>query len=144
MGDPPWDYVARQGVMVLHPFGLGARGGFGATDPTRCPPRVFGENNALWAKVEAPSLQREDVSWAGEFRGSLKMLAEAVATHCRLQALLRFVRMPFWIISPQGHVIAGDLRYHSGNGLGFADIESKPGEVCLAHEPPWAPPSGTL
>jgi hypothetical protein len=141
-GSPPVDYFAREGVMVLRPWGLGEEGGFGATDPQRCPPRVFGENNALIARVEAPSLLQSDLSWAGEFRGSLSEFRRAVRTHCRVRAVMRFVRMPFWLIAPGGEMIAGDLRYHSGNGLGFADVESFEGEKCYEHEPSWTPPGG--
>jgi len=142
VGSPPLDYFAREGVVVFQPWGLGRDGHFGPNDPSRCPPRVFGQNNALNARVDAPSLQAPGVAWAGEFRGNLGELARALATHCRVRALLRFVRMPFWVISPSGDMLAGDLRYHSGNGRGFADIESRAGESCYAHEPVWEPSSG--
>jgi hypothetical protein len=55
---------------------------------------------------------------------------------------MRFVRTPFWILAPDGEMTAGDLRYHSGSGLGFADLVSHPGEECYAHEPAWKTPSG--
>lgn len=144
VGSPPVDYFARQGVIALHPFGIGEEGGFAPNDPHRCTPRRFAENSALRFEVEAPSLKQNDLVWAGEFRGNLKELNDAVATHCRLRALMRFVRMPFWMISPKGELTAGDLRYHSGKGLSFADVDSTPGEECLAHEPSWAAPSGVI
>ena len=153
-GLPPTDYTARVGVEVLHPFGLGSFGGFGATDPHRCSPRAFGapgENSALGFAVETPSLLQSELTWAGEFRGNVAELSEALKTHCRVRSLLRFVRIPFWLMSPvrstgaigaESVMVAGDLRYHWGQGLGFADIESKSGEPCYDHEPSWEFPSG--
>jgi inner membrane protein len=142
VGNPPVDYFARQGVMVFRPFGLGEDGRFGPNNPRYCPPRVFGENSAFNSQVTAVSLLQPDLTWAGEFHGNTSELEVAKTTHCRARELLRFVRMPFWLAAPDGHLIVGDLRYHSGDGLGFADVESYAGEPCFAHEPSWTPPSG--
>lgn len=130
-GSPPADYIARVGVKA-----------FGPSDPATCSPRLMGPSDALWAQVEAPALKQPDFFWAGEFRGDLAQFRDAVDKHCRVRALLRFVRSPFWFEAPSGDMVAGDLRYHSGNGLGFADISSHLLESCYPFEPPWDFPSG--
>lgn len=128
-------YVARMGALSL-----------GGSDPNRCLPRAMpatGPNDALNAPVAAPSLLgAADLAWAGEFRGQVSEIREALTTHCRLRGLMRFVRVPFWQVRQSGAIFAGDLRYHSVDRAGFAEIESIKGENCYEFEPPWVPPSG--
>jgi hypothetical protein len=104
------------------------------------------EHTAELAEVSAPGLLvlEPGVRWYGEFQGRVDELAELARTNCRIRALLRFVRMPFWRKRQHGSVIAGDLRYDDGHGGGFASVESWPAEACLENEPPWEMPSGVF
>jgi inner membrane protein len=130
-------YHARLGVVGLAPFGSLGR----ANDPTRCYTRLTGGAvDPLLAEVgELPRVP--SVKWLGEFKGNVSEIMALKESRCRVRALMRFVRVPFWKPETSGERMVGDLRYHPAGGYGFADIISREGEPCLKFEPPWSMPS---
>ena len=71
-------------------------------------------------------------------------LADLAKTQCDAEAMLRFVRVPFWASHPDGALL-GDLRYDRGPSLEFAErlltgICNR-GRVGLS---PWVPPRADL
>jgi inner membrane protein len=136
-GGESGEYIARMGGWAMGP-----------SEPSSCLPRMFpavgpGLGDALTGPVE-PGLLRSGFAWAGEFRAGLRDFSEKLRTHCRMGALLRFVRTPFWKFDASGVGLVGDLRYHSPERRGFAEIETTAGEECYSLTPPWTPPSGLL
>lgn len=129
------EYVARVGAWAMGP-----------SNPATCLPRAFpaGDGVLSHGVSGSPLLLTPGFAWAGEFRADLGTFERILQTHCRFRALLRFVRTPFWSLDGTGRGIAGDLRYHSSGGLGFAEIMTASGEDCYVLEPPWDPPSGLI
>jgi inner membrane protein len=128
------EYVARVGAWAMGP-----------SDPATCLPRTFPADDELISRpVTEASLTGPGFWWAGELSRELGTFESMIQSHCRMRALLRFVRTPFWKLDALGNGIAGDLRYHSAGGGGFAEIATASGEDCYALEPPWDPPSGLI
>ena len=81
-------------------------------------------------------------------RGWEAPLAELVALdrgNCQVAALLRFVRVPFWLRVGADSLHVGDLRYDREPGPGFAEfvVPARPA-TCPASVPPWRPPRADL
>ncbi len=81
--------------------------------------------------------------WLGEFRGDLGQLKRLIPQHCQIEAALRFMRIPYWVVSG-AETTMGDLRYDYGRGSGFATVVSREGETCDVIVPPWDPPFGVF
>jgi inner membrane protein len=83
------------------------------------------------------------VRWDGQFRAPIARLRE-LAGHCEVAALLRFVRVPFFVDRGDA-VVVGDLRFDRDPDLDFAEVEvpRQPG-ACPEHVPPWTPPRADL
>ena len=134
-------YRGRVGVLGLSVWGESK--GTVWSDPARCYSRGFTERTARLEEVLAPTMLFDGMEWAGVFRGSIAEFRGLKETHCKIRALMKFVRVPFWQPAAVGPaVIAGDLRYDREAGLGFAEISSLAGEECPRMIPPWDEPSG--
>ncbi|MCM2323793.1 MAG: metal-dependent hydrolase [Oligoflexia bacterium] len=132
--DPAGAYIARVGSASL------------LTDffpPDRCFARL---GTAGTAPLQASTLPGRDwLHWRGEFRATWVELDGLAKEHCRVRALLGFVRMPFWLRAPESKGwIVGDLRFDREPGLGFTEelISDAPAERdrCPGYWPSWEMP----
>jgi inner membrane protein len=100
----------------------------------RCP-------NLLGASITAPlapSLETGSpgVKYLGAFSAPRSEL-EALSQDCRMNAFLRYARIPFWKKFNGGWIV-GDLRYDREEGLGFTELFLPPEPVnCPRGVPPW-------
>lgn len=140
VGQEKNDFVLQRGTLSLLP-GLIKNGD--------CPGRD-GEPTAPMKPLRAREVRGGDepndlehVKWNDEFRAPTAKLIDS-AKDCRVRALLRFVRAPFWKTNQKGATIIGDLRFDRDPGLGFTEISfEKLGSsdiVCPKLVPPWQPP----
>jgi len=107
----------------------------GVTEAAACTlPRGDGRT----APLRAPDLPSGAVwAWGERFEAPFSELATLAAEECRVDALLRFARVPFWTREGEGWVV-GDLRYDFEPELGFAEILTVPGDTRgCDHLPPW-------
>jgi hypothetical protein len=77
------------------------------------------------------------------FEAPASELRDLANAKCDAAALLRFIRVPFWLVQPEGTVL-GDLRYDRAPGLEFA--ERKLTGDCTGVGPfsRWVPPRSDL
>lgn len=62
---------------------------------------------------------------------------ELIRKNCYGQAMLRFLRTPFWIMKEKSWLL-GDLRYDREKGIGFTEIIFDPSTIeCPRLVPPW-------
>jgi inner membrane protein len=125
--------VERLGAVSLLP---------GVFKPETCVLGLHAERTAPILPSTIPG--NENVYWAGEFRGSLAELVPLIDTNCRMKALMKFARVPFWVRDPQpgGETLAGDLRYDREKGKSWAKIDlqlNRAGQPCPQYIPNWAP-----
>jgi inner membrane protein len=135
VGTHSGSYVARRATVASLA---------GIVPASRCPSDDAAQPTAPLADVADPST--DDVRWRGEFVAPLAQLSELATRDCRVAALLRFVRAPYWTVAGDV-VIVGDLRYDRNPGLDFADIAvSRDGRetTCPGAVPPWTPPRHDL
>jgi len=85
------------------------------------------------------------VQFAGLWVGRTADLARLAREDCRIGALLRFVRIPFYRIE-RNRTIVGDLRYDRDDRLDFAELafETVGTAECPPAVPPWRPPREDL
>jgi inner membrane protein len=87
---------------------------------------------------------RGPVRFDAMFEAPARELAQLSAAKCDAEAMLRFIRVPFWAERPDGTVL-GDLRYDRGPALEFAERLIRgvcnSGRVPVA---PWIPPRADL
>ncbi len=86
-----------------------------------------------------PSDLVSDPSWAwgAHFEAPVDALSELARQECRVDAFLRFARMPYWMPSGDGWVV-GDLRFDFESDLGFAELAISPGDTRgCTNLPPW-------
>jgi inner membrane protein len=82
------------------------------------------------------------VRFESVFRAPASELRALAIAKCDAAALLRFIRVPFWLDQPEGTVL-GDLRYDRAPGLEFA--ERRLTGICEGIGPlRWAPPRSDL
>lgn len=76
-------------------------------------------------------------AWGERFEAPFAELRDLARGECRVDAFLRFARMPFWTREGEGWVV-GDLRYDFEPELGFAELPVVPGDLRgCDHLPPW-------
>jgi inner membrane protein len=123
------DYVVRRAKIAT----------FSSLPGDRCPTAADGDPTAPLSLLAIPS--EAGVSWKDEFRAPLRELYDLARDNCRAAALLRFLRVPYWVRTGDGDTILGDLRYDRQRGLDFSDvrIEKSPAR-CPEAVPPWIPP----
>jgi inner membrane protein len=85
------------------------------------------------------------VHWRGEYVAPLDALIGLYRDNCQAAALLRFLRVPYWVSGDADTLILGDLRYDRSPGLDFSDvrIERTPSS-CPSAVPSWTPPRRDL
>lgn len=112
-----------------------------ATDVSRCPPRMT--STATLSRVTAPA--PAGVRWVGEFRVKLTEFDALRRRDCRVDALLRFFRVPYVQEVTSGGRIIGDLRFDREPDLGFGEV-LLPNERadCPPYVPSWTPPRSDL
>jgi inner membrane protein len=135
-------YRARLGVLSLAPEEWKE---ISFADPTRCYARLQFDpdhQTAPLRPVMAKTLldRAYSLHWVGEFSGDLAQLAQLAREDCQVAAVLRFVRIPFWIAGP--HPVVGDMRYDREQGLGFAEIRVGEEAGCVSPVPDWKTPLG--
>jgi inner membrane protein len=127
------DYVARRATVATWPALYG---------PERCP-----DLEELPTAPFSPSTAHDTphVRWRGEFVAPLAELVALERSNCQAAALLRFLRVPFWVEGDDGTLVLGDLRYDRSPGLDFSDarIEQRPSS-CPTAVPGWLPPRRDL
>ncbi len=96
--------------------------------------------------LKVPSLERTpSVRWDGEWTAPLEELRTLGRTDCDARAYLRWSRLPFWLRTPQGELLLGDLRYDRDRGLDFSEtLGTSPPKACPKRVPPWTPPRSEL
>jgi inner membrane protein len=123
------DYVALLGTAA--PLGVSV---------TRCPKSPPGT-----ARLEAaPQIAGDELAWHTIFRAPATELGKLAATDCRVSAILRFLRAPYWQRDPRGALTIGDLRFDREAELGFAELELRGPLSCPEHVPDWTPPREDL
>jgi inner membrane protein len=123
-------YRARYVYLTLAPAWLSA-------DACRVLPR-----GPTTAPLRAQTLRDSRAfAFGGLFEGKASELRELAKRSCQAEALLRFVRVPYWTRDGQRTVL-GDLRYDSAEGLEFAEMYV--GDPCRDFIPAWVPPRADL
>jgi len=117
-------HVARNDYVVIGSF-VAPLG----TDVSRCPPRMA--STVTLARVTVPP--PPGVRWVGVFRAKIVEIKALRRRDCRVDALLRFFRLPYVQEVATGARVIGDLRFDREPDLGF-------GEVLLPNENPVCPP----
>lgn len=108
--------------------------GPGACDPLGAP-------SSGSAPLSPPDLPSDgEVEWRARFEAPAGELRALASSECRVDAQLRFLRIPYWQQDGETLVV-GDLRYDNEPGLGFAEIETRrtqpPDTRGCAGLPPW-------
>ena len=75
------------------------------------------------------------------FAAPASELRTLVAKHCDAQALMRFLRVPFWLTHGDATIL-GDLRYDRAPSIEFA--ERKLNDACVGTTARWRPPRSDL
>lgn len=99
-------------------------------------------HTAPYEKVDFPNSPA--LRWNGRVRLTEAEFDRYRAKSPRFRRLLSFARFPFIREFPDGHAIAGDLRYDREKGIGFAEVEipaaGEPAPVDERRNSPWEPP----
>jgi inner membrane protein len=123
------DYLVRAASVSLAPW---------LFSPESCHVEPTGFTAGMRTSNFASSAK---VHWEGDFQGQRSELRELQRSNCWASAMLRFARVPFWLSSPGGELVLGDVRYDRLPGNGFAEVhtEREP-RNCPGGVPPWRPP----
>jgi inner membrane protein len=84
-----------------------------------------------------------NVRFEAVFAAPANELRELVREHCDAAALMRFIRVPFWLDRADGTVL-GDLRYDRAPALEFAERELSGNCPGLGALSDWVPPRTDL
>jgi inner membrane protein len=87
----------------------------------------------------AASESASGVRFVSLFEAPVAELRALHASHCDARAMLRFVRVPFWLGAER---VLGDLRYDRDPSLEFA--ERALDGACVDSAAPWTPPRADL
>ena len=133
-----WDVLVLQTHGDRYSVRYGALSNLPTVLPAEGCPKMSGERPTTAAVKAAGSAE---MRWLGEFSMSRELLAQLVASHCDVAALMQFARAPFAADLGAGW-LAGDLRFDSSRqGAGFASIElGPPTRGACRREVPWTPP----
>ncbi|HLV66963.1 MAG TPA: metal-dependent hydrolase [Polyangiaceae bacterium] len=113
---------------------------------TSCPTGFDTELGTSTARLEpARSPSTRAVRLVGSWEGRTAELARLAREDCRVHALMRFVRIPFYRLEGDRWVV-GDLRYDRDARLDFAELSFDAGSAgqCPPAVPPWRPPREDL
>jgi inner membrane protein len=91
----------------------------------------------------AELLASDHVRFESTFSGPVTRLRELAREHCDAAAMLRFVRVPYWLDRDDGTVL-GDLRYDRAPQLEFAERKLTSACPTLQALAPWVPPRSDL
>ena len=128
-------YSVRIGTIALMPNFI---------DLSWCPrPRHSSTTAPL---VPVTSSSSPYVKWWGEYRGDLKDLQKLQQKSCAARAVLKFMRMPYWIEQGNGQWILGDLRFDRDEKIGFTEfeIDLNQEDKCPPAIPSWVEPLAPL
>lgn len=93
------------------------------------------------ADLTRPAFASNDrIHWVYESRLAISDWELFQAKSERFRRILSFARFPFIKRFPDGHAIAGDLRYDRQAGVGFAEVEIPANEAPSARNGPWERP----
>lgn len=93
------------------------------------------------APMRPPDLEGGDgLGWGERFEAPFAELVTLAREECRVDAFLRYARVPWW--AQEGdRLVLGDLRYDFEPELGFAEVETRrtdpPDRRGCDHLPPW-------
>ncbi|MBY0470157.1 metal-dependent hydrolase [bacterium] len=106
--------------------------------PLECFEQLIGKQSA---PLRPPLVASTDkVFWYADFQAPAKEFIRLENENCTVDAVSRFLRIPFWKDAGE-NVVIGDLRYDREKRRGFAEIEvSKKDKNCLIGVPPWNRP----
>jgi inner membrane protein len=107
---------------------------FGPSDMCRLLPS---DPTAPLRAADVPNTQR--VSFGGVFAAPAEELQHLAKDNCDAAALMRFIRIPFWLRQSDGEVL-GDLRYDRAPSLEFAERKLTGACDGVAAFSRWAPP----
>ena len=111
------------------------------TDVAFCPPRMT--STATLSRITAPA--PDGLRWVGEFRMKLSDFDALRRRDCRVEALLRFFRLPYVQDVVPGARVIGDLRFDREPDIGFGEVLlPNDDETCPPHVPGWTPPRSDL
>jgi inner membrane protein len=128
------DYVVSRATVATVPALLG---------PERCPKAADGNPTAPLSPMA--SLPTRGVAWKDEFRAPLRELSDLARTNCQVAALVKFLRVPYWVETGGGDLVVGDLRYDRQKGLDFSDVRiDKNPTRCPRAVPAWIPPRSDI
>lgn len=99
-----------------------------------CPDPLSGGTSApLQKSPELADASRRDL---GTFR-STRDEFDSISADCRMNALLRFARIPYWVKKEDGWIV-GDLRFDRDSSLSFGEFFlPDEGKICPQFLPPW-------
>lgn len=125
-------YISRRGTYAFFPKGL------------PCPQIGVGQTAPL--RTDTSVLQ----TTAGKPIGPVQMFArpigelqKIVKEHCRVKAVMQFIRVPYWQHGDQ-HILVGDLRFDRRKEFDLADfLFPLASKDCPTLLPPWVPPLST-
>jgi inner membrane protein len=83
----------------------------------------------------------QPVHFDATFAAPAAQLDKLAAEHCDAAAMLRFIRVPFWLEREDGTIL-GDLRYDRAPQLEFTERQLN--GKCSGGVPPWVPPRRDL
>jgi inner membrane protein len=127
-------YVAEHGTVAVLPTLQSAQQCSVASDNAITTAQL----TALWDS-QSPALL-----WKARYEVPTRSLQRLNRESCRFAAYLRFSRIPYWVESPDGGTIVGDLRYDNSPDLEFAEMALQPQAPCPMWVPAWIPPRQSL
>lgn len=85
------------------------------------------------------------VRWTSEWSAPLEELVALNRTNCHVRALLKFMRVPYWVQLDRTTLQLGDLRYDRSKQEDFAEVRVplEPKD-CPPNVPGWTPPRQDL
>jgi len=85
------------------------------------------------------------IRWRGEFTAPLEELVALARDNCQAAALLRFLRVPYWLKTGAESYLMGDLRYDRTPALDFSDVDvAASPATCPRAVPGWLSPRRDL
>ena len=126
-------YIARRATVATFPRWVTAGE---CPDPDERPTARF----QTTSDKDTPS-----VHWRGAYVAPLLSLVRLYRDNCQAAAMLRFLRVPYWMKDDDGTVVLGDLRYDRAPGLDFSDARlADPAPTCPKLVPSWEPPRSDI
>ncbi|MBI3555451.1 MAG: metal-dependent hydrolase, partial [Deltaproteobacteria bacterium] len=131
-------YFARHGTYATLPTILGA---------AECPEIRTGTKHKF-PLVPVPGPLRPELLWIEQYQAQIAGLKQLNQQSCLAAGFLRFGRVPAWVVTKEGRMILGDLRFDRGSTRrGFASVVlpvRNSDEVCPTRIPEWTEPRRDL